>query len=354
MDLLQTTLSTISDLDYKSAAEAQKRLDILIKPQGSLGKMEEIVTQLAGIQCTARPELGKKVVIIMAADHGVAEEGISAFPPEASTLMMRNFLLQGAAVNILAKYTGAKLLLVDVGLSGEVIVHPDLYLRRIRPGTGNICREPAMTKLEAIAAIETGIDLVNQEVDAGITMVATGELGIGNTTTSTAILACLTGQTISSITGRGTGLDDRKLNKKRQVIKQALAVNQPNMDDPLDILTKLGGLEIAALMGVILGSAACRVPVVLDGLVAGAAALLASRMNEKCRLYLIAAHLSEEPGHRIMLEELELKPLLDFGLRIGEGTGAVLAFPMIEAAVKIFNEMATFDEVGIKLFKHGR
>lgn len=347
MELLKQTLSMIGDLDHNAAAEAQMRLDRLIKPRGSLGKLETAAVQLAGIQRKARPQLGRKLLVIMAAEHGVAQEGVSAFPPDASQELILNLLHQGAAVNVLVNYTQTRLLLVDVGLGGEPITHPDLCVRRIRSGSGNICREAAMTELEAIAAIETGIELINLEIDAGISLVATGELGIANTTSSTAILACLSGANIEDITGRGTGLDDAELRKKQQIIKQALAVNRPNPDNPLDVISKVGGLEIAALIGVILACAARRVPLVLDGFVSSAAALLACRMNSKCKDYLIAAHLSEEPGHRRMLQDLELYPLLDFGLRIGEGTGAVLVLPLLEAAVKIIQEMATFEDVGI-------
>lgn len=348
MELLQRTLAMIGDIDQKAAAEAQKRLDCLLKPQGALGKLEEIVVQLAGIQGKNRPELGTKLLVIMAADHGVAEEGVSAIPSGASRKMLLNFLNQGAAVNVLVNYTQTRLLLVDVGLTGEPINHPDMCLRRIRSGSGNICHEIAMTRLEAIDAIETGIEMINKEVDTGVSIVATGELGIANTTSSTAILACLSHADIEEITGRGTGLDDAELRKKKQIIKQALAINRPDPNNPLDILSKVGGLEIAALTGVILACAARRVPVVLDGFVSGAAALLAYRMNNQCRQYLMAAHLSEEPGHRVMLDDLGIKPILDLGLRIGEGTGAVLVFPLIEAAVKIMNEMATFEDVGIR------
>ncbi len=347
MELLQKTLSMIVDIDQTAAAEAQKRLDNLIKPRGSLGKLETAAVQLAGIQGKSIPELGRKLLVIMAADHGVAKEGVSAFSSGASPKMIMNFMHQGAAVNVLANYTQTRLLLDDVGLAGEPVNHPYLCVRRIRPGSGNICREPAMTKLEAIAAVETGIELINQEIDAGISLVATGELGIANTTSSTAILACLSQAAVEDITGRGTGLDDAALYKKQQIICQALAINRPNPNDPLDVLSKVGGLEIAALTGVILACAARRVSVVLDGFVSGAAALLACRMNPLCRHYMIAAHLSEEPGHKVILQELGLSPLLDFGLRIGEGTGAVLAIPIIEAAVKIINEMATFSEAGI-------
>ncbi|WP_046499905.1 nicotinate-nucleotide--dimethylbenzimidazole phosphoribosyltransferase [Syntrophomonas zehnderi] len=349
MELLTKTLSMVKDIDNCSAEQAQQRLNSLIKPQGSLGRLETIAIWLAGIKGNPVPQIGKKVVLIMAADHGVAREGITAFPPQAGNLMIKNFLHQGAAVNVLANYNKTRFVLVDVGLSGEAVSHPDLFVRRIRAGTRNICREEAMTRREAIAALELGIEIINKEIDAGATIVAIGELGIGNTAVSSAILACLSGRDIREITGRGTGLDDCALTRKQQVIAQALEVNRPNLIDPVDILSRVGGLEIGALTGVIVGSAARSIPVVLDGFVSSIAAWLACRMNPQCRSYLLASHLSEEPGHRIVLEELKLEPLLDFGLRIGEGTGAVLVFPLIESAVKIINEMATMDEVGIKL-----
>jgi len=349
VELLQKTLTKIKDIDHGAAEKAQARLDGLIKPRGSLGKLEEIVVQLAGIQSNPRPQLGPKLLVIMAADHGVAKEGVTAFPSDGSTKMLLNFLNQGAAVNVLAQYTNTRILLVDVGLNGDPIVHPNLCVRRIKPGSGNISREAAMSETEAIAAIETGIELVEREADAGVGLVAVGELGIGNTTPSTAILACISGEDIQAITGRGTGLDDGALLIKQQVIQKALEINQPDQDNPLDILSKVGGLEIAALTGVMLSCAARRVPVVLDGFVSGAAAMLACRMNARCSQYMIASHLSEETGHRTMLTELGLRPLLDLGLRIGEGTGAVLALPLIESVVKIINETASQAEVGISI-----
>ncbi len=349
MELLQKTLTKIKDIDHGAVEKAQARLDGLIKPRGSLGKLEEIAVQLAGIQSNPRPQLSPKLLVIMAADHGVAKEGVTTFPADGSTKMLLNFLNQGAVVNVVAQCTNTRILLVDVGLNGDPIVHPNLCVRRIKPGSGNICREAAMSETEAIAAIETGIELVEREIDTGVGLVAVGELGIGNTTPSTAILACISGEDIQAITGRGTGLDDGALLIKQQVIQKALEINQPDQDNPLDILSKVGGLEIAALTGVMLGCAARSVPVVLDGFVSGAAAMLACRMNPRCSQYMIASHLSEETGHSTMLTELGLRPLLDLGLRIGEGTGAVLALPLIESVVKIINKTASQAEVGINL-----
>lgn len=348
MELLQHTLAKIGDLDQKAAAEAQNRLDHLCKPRGSLGKLETLLVQLAGIQGQARPQIREKLLAIMAADHGAAWEGVSAYPPDAGQKLLMNFLGKGAPVSILTGYTKTRLLLVDVGLRGKPVMHSQLCVRRVRSGSGNIGREAAMTKREAVAAIETGVMLINQEIDAGINVVALGELGIANTTPSTAILACLGNMDPAEITGPGAGLKDAKLKKKIQLITQALAINQPDPRNPLDVLSKLGGLEIAALTGAILACAARRVPVVLDGFVSGAAAMLACRLNARCKCFLMAAHLSEEPGHKLMLADLGLEPLLDLGLRIGEGTGAVLALPLLEAAANILQKAATLEEVGFK------
>ncbi len=347
MELLQRTLALIGDVDHKAGEEAQKRLDNLTKPPGSLGILESIAVQLASIQAQPLPVLGDKVVMVMAADHGVVAEGVSAFPQEVTPQMVINFLNQGAAINVLAKHTGARVVVTDVGIAGEALDHPDLNSRKVRPGTSNMAREAAMTETEAIAALEVGIEMVNREIDAGATLIATGEMGIGNTTASSAILAAFTGQNIELITGRGTGINDTSLLKKQAVIKQALEVNRPDPSQPLDVLRKVGGLEIAALTGVILGAAARKVPVVVDGFISTAAALVAFKLKEQSQLYMIASHLSQEPGHRIVLDEIGLKPMLHLDLRLGEGTGAVLAFPLIEAAVKIMHEMATFEQAGV-------
>lgn len=348
MSLLQQTLAMIGEPNQKTAAEAQNRLDQLCKPRGSLGKLETLLVQLAGIQGKARPEINAKLLAVMAADHGAAWEGVSAYPPDAGQKLLMNFLRKGAPVSILADYTKTRLLLVDIGLRGEPIEHPGLCVRRIRSGSGNIGMEAAMTENDAIAAMEAGIMLINQEIDAGINVVALGELGIANTTPSTAILACLSNINPADITGPGAGLDDEKLTRKKQLICQALEINKPDPHNPVDVLSKLGGLEIAALTGAILACAARRVPVVLDGFVCGAAAMLASRLNARCCYFLLAAHLSEEPGHKLMLADLGLKPLLDLGLRLGEGTGAVLALPLLEAAVNILQDTATLEEAGFR------
>ncbi|HCF50826.1 MAG TPA: nicotinate-nucleotide--dimethylbenzimidazole phosphoribosyltransferase, partial [Syntrophomonas sp.] len=260
MERLEATLQSIGEPNLEAAQAAQKRLDNLTKPLGALGIMEQIVVRLAAIQGKTIPELGAKVVMVMAGDHGVVAEGVSAYPQEVTPQMVLNFLNNGAAINVFSNYTGSKVVVTDVGVMGPAIEHPRLNVRKIREGTRNMAREAAMTEAEAVAAIEVGIELVQAEIDAGAALVATGEMGIGNTTPSSAILAVFSGVDLDIITGRGTGLDDSGRHKKIAVIKQALELNQPDPGQPLDVLKKVGGLEIAALTGVIIGAAARRVP----------------------------------------------------------------------------------------------
>jgi nicotinate-nucleotide--dimethylbenzimidazole phosphoribosyltransferase len=248
---------------------------------------------------------------------------------------------------VLSTHVGAKVVVTDVGVIGKAVEHPHLNVRKIREGTRNMAKEAAMTEEEAISAIEVGIELVNKEIDQGATMIATGEMGIGNTTPSSAILAVFSGVDIDLITGRGTGIDESSLHNKRRVIREALLVNKPDPHRPLDVLAKVGGLEIAALTGVILGAAARQVPVVLDGFISSAAALVAYKLKEECVDFMFASHLSQEPGHKIALDYMGLRPMLYLDLRLGEGTGAVLAFNLLEAAVKIINQMATFEQAGV-------
>lgn len=347
MELLEKTLASITEADRDAGRKARHRLDNLTKPPGSLGVLEKIAVQLAEIQGNPLPVLGQKAVMVMAADHGVVEEGVSAFPQEVTPQMVANFLNRGAAINVLAEHAGAKVVIADIGIAGQVMEHPNLISRRIRPGTRNMAQGAALSEEETVAAIETGIKLVCQEIEKGITVFATGEMGIGNTTPSSAILACFSGKDVELITGRGTGLDNSGLVVKQNVIRKALEINQPDPGKPLDVLSKVGGLEIGALTGVILGAAAHKIPVVIDGFISTAAALVAYRLNEKCRDYLFASHLSQEPGHKIMLEQIGLEPMLYLDLRLGEGTGAVLAFNLLEAAVNIIHKMATFAEAGV-------
>jgi len=340
-------IPNISPLDEKAMLAARQRQDQLTKPRGSLGRLEQLSIQIAGITGCLNADLSKKAVVIMAADHGVAAAGVSAYPPDVTRQMVNNFLNGGAAINVLASQAGAQVVVVDVGVAGELPQHEGLLHSKIAAGTRNILQGAAMSREQAECAIQTGMHVMENLANEGIRLVATGEMGIGNTTASAALISVFTGKQPASVTGRGTGLDDNGLRRKIEVIGQSIQVNQPDRDDPLDVLAKLGGLEIAGLVGVMLQAAARRVPVVLDGVIAGAAALTACKLAPQVKPYLIAGHQSVEPGHAVLLESLNLEPLLDLDLRLGEGTGSVLAFHLIEAAVKTLNEMATFAEAGV-------
>ncbi|MCS6992953.1 MAG: nicotinate-nucleotide--dimethylbenzimidazole phosphoribosyltransferase [Anaerolineales bacterium] len=340
-------LPFIPSLDVSSMQAARARQDTLTKPQGSLGRLEELSIQLAGIYAQPIPSIREKAVIVMAGDHGVVAEGVSAFPQEVTPQMVLNFLNGGAAINVLARCAGARVVIVDIGVAAELPEHPRLHRRKLAFGTGNIAQGPAMTRAQAEQAIQTGIEVVEAEIQRGLDAVATGEMGIGNTTPSAAIAAVLTGQPASQIAGRGTGLDDAGLERKIAVIERALSVNQPNPQDGLDVLSKVGGFEIGGLAGVMIGAASHRKAVLVDGFISTAAAMIAISLCPDVKPYLIAAHRSRENGHGLMLDWLGLKPLLDFDLRLGEGTGAALAFPILQAALAILREMATFGEAGV-------
>ncbi|MEK3725072.1 nicotinate-nucleotide--dimethylbenzimidazole phosphoribosyltransferase [Paenibacillus sp. FSL H8-0034] len=343
---LETIISAIQPINLDAVQAASDHLDQLTKPPGSLGKLEEIAKQLAGITGITVPKIGKKAVIVMAADHGVCEEGISAFPSEVTQQMVLNFCSGGAAVNVLARHANADVICVDIGVNAQ-LEHPLLYSRKVRFGTANMAKGPAMTEQEALQAIQVGINLVEELAAQGYTLFATGEMGIGNTTASSAILAVLTDEELKHTVGRGTGIDDDRLQHKQAVIARAIELNQPDKDNALDVLAKLGGLEIAGLAGVILGAALHRCPIVIDGFISSAAALVASRIAPLSVSYMIASHQSQEKGHERLLEAIGLSPMLHMDMRLGEGTGAVLAFPIIEAALKIMMEMATFASAGV-------
>jgi nicotinate-nucleotide--dimethylbenzimidazole phosphoribosyltransferase len=344
--LLEETIKKIGELDQQAQEKARLRLDDLTKPPGSLGMLEEVVVKIAGITGNWMPSLEKKAVIVMAGDHGVVAEGVSAFPQEVTPQMVRNFLRGGAAINVLSRHAGAKVVCVDIGVAAP-LEEPGLLSRKIALGTRNIAKGPAMTLEEARRAVEVGIEVATQEIAAGVQLLATGDMGIGNTTPSTAVLAAFTGFPVSRIAGKGTGLDDRRFRHKVEVIECALKVNNPDPRDGLDVLSKVGGFEIGGLAGVILGAAASRVPVVIDGFISGAAAMIARALAPRAVDYMIASHLSEEPGHRIMLNWLGLEPMIQMRMRLGEGTGAVLAFHLIEAGLRVLREMATFSEAQV-------
>jgi nicotinate-nucleotide--dimethylbenzimidazole phosphoribosyltransferase len=346
MTLLQNTLSSISSINEDAVAHAQQRLDSLTKPPGSLGVLEDIIKQLAGITGQTIPQIGKKTVIIMAADHGVVEEGVSAFPQEVTPQMVMNFLNGGAAINVLARHAGADIACCDIGIATD-INHPNLIVKKIKYGTDNMTKGPAMSRNEAIAAIEAGISVATAQISNGSTLLATGEMGIGNTTASSAILAAFSNRPLHQLIGRGTGINDHGLSAKEIAIQKAIDVNKPDPADPIDVLHKVGGLEIAGLTGTILAAAAHKVPVVIDGFISTAAALIAAKLEPKTIQYIIASHVSEEPGHSIMLDIIGLHPMLHMKMRLGEGTGAALAFHIIDAATHIQSEMATFESAGV-------
>ncbi len=344
---LNEFLKNIRPLDKKAMQAARDRQDQLTKPPGSLGRLEELSVQIAGIRGEVLPSMKNKAVITMAGDHGVVASGVSAYPQEVTPQMVYNFLRGGAGINVLARQTGARVVVVDMGVAAPLESHPQLISRKVAPGTNNLATGPAMTREQAIQSIQTGIEIVEAELAKGLDIVGTGDMGIGNTTPSSAICSAITGQPVAKITGRGTGINDQQHAHKIKVIEQGLAVNQPDSKDALDVLTKVGGFEIGGLAGVILGAAHYRIPVVIDGFISGAAALIACGLSSKARDYIIASHMSVEPGHKAMLKHLKLKPLLDLNLRLGEGTGATLGIFMAECAVRVLAEMATFAEAGV-------
>jgi nicotinate-nucleotide--dimethylbenzimidazole phosphoribosyltransferase len=344
---LNTLLARIQSPDRGLLAQAQARLDRLTKPQGSLGRLEALAAQYAMITGEMKPAVPRGAVFTFAADHGVAMEGVSAYPREVTPQMVLNFLRGGAGVNVLARHVGVEVRVVDIGVAHDFGVVPGLISRKIMPGTNNFLMEPAMSREQAERAVMVGIELATEAVEGGIGLIGTGDMGIGNTTASSAIASVMTGRSVAEVTGRGTGIDDTAHARKVTVIQQALALHRPDRADAMDVLSKVGGLEIAGLAGLMLGAAAARVPVVLDGFIAGAAALIAVGLQPRCREYLIASHRSVERGHQAILDQLSLQPLLDLDLRLGEGTGACLGMSLVFAAIKIMTEMATFGEAGV-------
>ena len=337
----------VRPLDQAAMAAARQRQAELTKPPGSLGRLERLSVQIAGITGQARPRLQQPAVFVMAADHGVTAEGVSAYPMQVTRQMVENFARGGAAINVLARRAGARVVVVDVGVASDL--PPDLPIRhrKVAHGTANFARGPAMSAGQAEAAIQVGLDVVADEVANGLDVVCLGEMGIGNTTAASAIVAALCGLPAAAVTGRGTGIDQATWERKVAVIERALAHHALHADDPLGVLASVGGFEIAGLVGVTLAAAAHRRPVVVDGFIATAAALVASELCPPVRGYLIAAHRSVEIGHAAALERLELEPLLVLDLRLGEGTGAALALPIIDAALGVLGEMATFAEAGV-------
>ena len=337
----------IPPIDAAAAAAAAERQQRLTKPLGAMGDLETLSVRIAGMTADPLPRLERKAVFLMAADHGVCAEGVSPYPQSVTPQMVLNFLNQGAAINVLSSQTGAEVIVTDIGVAHDF--EPDLAIhrRKIARGTANIAVEPAMSAAQLDQALAVGYEIAESAFENGVRLAATGEMGIGNTTPSAALTAVLTGLPAAEVTDRGTGIDDAGLARKIAVIERAIALNRPNRADPFDMLMKLGGFEIAGMTGVTLAAAANRVPLVMDGLISTVAAALAVEINPGVRDYLIAGHQSVEIGHARLLEKLGLEPLLRLRLRVGEGTGAALAFALIDAALNILRDMATFAEANV-------
>ncbi len=343
-DRLKSLIASIEPVDCHLDEKIQAHLDNLTKPKGSLGRLEELAKRYAFIQGTPWPELpvGKSVVVF-AADHGVTEEGVSAFPKEVTYQMVQNFLAGGAGINVLARHVGARVNVVDIGVDHTFPDLEGLISRKVAYGTRNMVKEPALTLEEVSDAILVGADIARDEFPKGNGLLATGEMGIGNTTAASAITSVFCSRSPGEVTGRGTGISDDAYRHKIEVIERALEYHQPNPGKPLDVLAMVGGLEIAGICGLILGAASKRMPVVVDGFISTAGAVVAKSLVPHITDYLFAGHLSVEAGHKAQMEFLGLTPLLDLDMRLGEGTGAVLAMGLIEAGIKIYREMATFD-----------
>ncbi|MGA7742857.1 MAG: nicotinate-nucleotide--dimethylbenzimidazole phosphoribosyltransferase [Polyangia bacterium] len=347
MNSLEGTCRRITPVDANIAAQTQCLLDAKTKPRRSLGRLEDLACRVAAVRGLTLPPMPRKVIVVMGADHGVAEEGVSAYPSEVTGQMLLNFARGGAAINVLGRQAGAHVLVVDMGVKEQVGEVAGLVSRRIGAGTRNFTREPAMTRADAVRAIEAGIEIAVSLVREGFDLVGIGDMGIGNTTASSALVAALTGARPEEVTGRGTGIDDETWGRKLSAIRRGLELHMDKASDTIAVLARLGGFEIAGLAGVVLGAAAERVPIVLDGFIAGTAALVAARIAPPATGYMIASHRSVEQGHRVVLEALALEPLLDLRLRLGEGTGAALAMGLIDASLRILHEMATFEAAGV-------
>jgi len=349
MSLLENTLKKIEPQDNASRAAARARLEQLTMPHWALGRLMDLAEDLAAMTRSTRPPVARKTVVVMAGDHGVAASGVSQYPQEVTVQMVHNFVNGGAGCNALARQVGAQVLVVDVGVAGDLstlVASGKIISKRVASGTANIHTGPAMSREQAIRSIEAGIEVALSLADS-VDVFATGEMGIANTTPSSAIVAALTCRAVEEITGRGTGIDDARLQNKIAVIKEALRLNQPDPSDAIDVLAKVGGFEIGAIAGLILGAAALKKPVLVDGFITTAGALIAQGLSPVSAQYMIAAHRSVEPGHRAAQEHLGKEPLLDLNLRLGEGTGAVLAMNLVEASARVLTDVATFAEASV-------
>lgn len=347
---LKSVLDGIEPVSPEWRLKARDHLNNLAIPAGSLGELLALAEQLAAIKQSLKPSVKRKAVITMAGDHGVVQEGVSAFPQEVTPQMVYNFVAGGAAINVMAEVAGARVIVVDMGVAADLtdlVKEKKILSRKVGHGTQNMALGPSMTLQQARQALEAGIEIVGNLVEEGIDLLATGDMGIGNTTPSSAILAAISGRNASDVTGRGTGISDKALENKIGVVQRALDINRPDPGDPLDVLARVGGFEIGGIAGVILGAAYHKIPVLVDGFISSAGALIARGLAPHTADYMIAAHRSMEHGHRLMLEDLGLKPLLDLNLRLGEGTGAALAMNIVEAAANVIGKMLTFDDAGV-------
>jgi nicotinate-nucleotide--dimethylbenzimidazole phosphoribosyltransferase len=350
MAVLEETLSQITSLDEGARKKALARLDMLTKPPGSLGRLEELAAHIAAITGRERPQVREKLIVTVAADHGVAKEGVSAYPQEVTAQMVYNFVAAGAGINVLAKRAGARVIVVDAGVAADLSALKKagkIRDMKIGPGTANIATGPAMSEGDARRCLENGILLARELLTSPETFLGVGDMGIANTTPAAAITSVFTGVAPEEVTGRGTGINDQQLAHKTDVVRRALRVNRPRTKEPLGVLAKVGGYEIGTIAGLILGAASRRVPVFIDGFISTAGALIAFGLSRACGQYMFASHVSQEKGHKFALRHMGLRPILDLGLRLGEGTGAALAMVIAEAALRILNEMATFDEAGV-------
>jgi nicotinate-nucleotide--dimethylbenzimidazole phosphoribosyltransferase len=349
MQLLEETIKNIKPLDRDAVNKAKARLDRLTMPHWALGRLMDLALELAGMTASIKPPVRRKTVVVMAGDHGVVKEGVSAYPQEVTVQMVANFVAGGAGINALAKTAGAQVKIVDMGVAGDLSELADKGLiisKKVAPGTANMLAGPAMTRDQAVKAVEAGIETARAFADE-TDVFGTGDMGIGNTTPSSAIIAAFTGRRAKDVTGRGTGLNDSQFDHKVSVVEKILGVNNPDPSNALDVLAKVGGFEIGGIAGLILGAAVMRKPVVIDGLISTAGALIAHALEPTAADYMIAAHKSVEQGHIIALERLGKRPLLDLGMRLGEGTGAALAMTLIDAAYGLLTEVATFEEASV-------
>ena len=349
MTLLASTLQNISPQNAEARHRARTRLEMLTMPYWALGRIMDLAEELAGMTGSLHPPVARKTVITMAADHGITAQGVSKYPREVTAQMVYNFVQGGAGINALARLAGAQVLVVDMGVAGDLSAlakEGKIISKRIGAGTRDMTTGPAMTHEEAIRSIEAGIEVALSLSDS-TDIIGTGEMGIGNTTSSSALVSVFSGTSVAEVTGRGTGIDEEQYQHKVRMIEKALAINRPDPDDPLEVLAKVGGFEIGGIAGLILGAASLKKPVLVDGFISTAGALIAAHLAPKARDYMIASHRSMESGHRIALAHLGKKPLLDLDLRLGEGTGAALAMHLVEAAVRILTEVATFEEAAV-------